>query len=215
MTTSSVIPIDPARADGQADARREAVPVERAPEADLLDHEYDGIREYDNPLPGWWVLAFWATFVFSIGYFFHYHVSGNGSSIAASYAEDERLAQIAKSQRALAEAPSEAALSTLMADAALMAAAAEDFSKRCAACHATEGQGLIGPNLTDAHWLHGSGSLMDIYKVVSEGVPAKGMPAWQAQLSSQEVRRVVAFVGTLRGKNVAGKAPEGQIPGKP
>lgn len=213
MTTSSIIPIDPARVEAEVRAG-ETRPRERPAEPAILEHEYDGIREYDNPMPRWWVLSFWATFVFSIGYFFHYHLSGNGPSVAASYAEDERLAQMAKSQRALGEAPSEAALSTLMADAALMASAKEDFSKRCAACHLQDGQGLIGPNLTDGHWLHGRGSLMDIYRVVSDGVPAKGMPAWQAQLSAQEVRRVVAFVGTLRGKNLPGKAPEGQ-PGSP
>ena len=75
--------------------------------------------------------------------------------------------------------------------------------------HAEQGQGNIGPNLTDDHWLHGKGTLMDIYGTVHDGVPQKGMPAWSRQLTPAELTKVVAFVGTLRGKDLPGKAPEG------
>lgn len=186
--------------------------------ADLLEHEYDGIKEYDNPLPRWWVLLFWGSFVFSIGYFFHFHISGNGVSAIASFQAEERIAQAEKSKRALGEAPSEAALATLAADGELMKQAQEAFLQRCAVCHAQQGEGLIGPNLTDGHFIHGAGSLMDIYGVVSRGVPAKGMPAWADQLPPSEVRKLVAFVSTLQGKNLPGKAPEGEpipAPGSP
>jgi cytochrome c oxidase cbb3-type subunit 3 len=185
-------------------------PAKAGAEALILDHEYDGIREYDNPLPGWWVALFWCTFVFSFGYAFHYHVSGNGQSVAAAYQEDERVAQAERSRRALAEAPSEKALATLAGDAERMKSAAAEFGKRCAPCHAAEGQGLIGPNLTDEYWLHGKGTLMDIYGVVSQGVTAKGMPAWQNQLGPAELRQIVAFVGSMRGKNLPGKAAQGE-----
>ncbi|MEK7370666.1 MAG: cbb3-type cytochrome c oxidase N-terminal domain-containing protein, partial [candidate division NC10 bacterium] len=57
----------------------------------LLDHEYDGIEEYDNPLPGWWVWVFWATIVFSGVYVAFYHV-GPGPSVIGQYEEDVRLA---------------------------------------------------------------------------------------------------------------------------
>jgi cytochrome c oxidase cbb3-type subunit 3 len=157
------------------------------------------------------VLSFWASFVFSIGYLFHYHVSGNGLGVGAEYAEEERAARAEQSKRALAEAPSEGALQTLMADGDLMAKAAEEFGKRCAQCHAAEGQGLIGPNLTDGYWIHGSGTLMDIYAVLRDGVPAKGMPAWQAQMQPATLRALAAFVGTMHGKNVPGKAPQGAL----
>jgi cytochrome c oxidase cbb3-type subunit III len=193
-------------------------PVESAPaspDRPVMDHEYDGIREYDNPLPRWWVNLFWASFVFSFGYAFHYHLSGNGQSVMAAYQEEERSAQAEKSKQALAEAPSEGALATLMNDAELMKSAGAEFSKRCAPCHAAQGQGLIGPNLTDEYWLHGSGSLMDIYKVVSVGVAAKGMPAWQNQLAPAELRQLVAYVGTLRGKNVPGKPAQGERVNRP
>ena len=53
------------------------------------NHEYDGITEYDNPMPGWWKATFWATFVFSLGYLFHYVVAGKGESVAEAYAAYE------------------------------------------------------------------------------------------------------------------------------
>src|SRR5690606_1318027 len=75
-------------------------------------------------------------------------------------------------------------------------------------CHGKKAEGLIGPNLTDDYWLNGDGSLLSIYRVINEGVPAKGMPAWNRQLLPVEVSKLAAFVGTLRGTNVSG--PKGQ-----
>ncbi|HEX5100455.1 MAG TPA: c-type cytochrome, partial [Polyangiaceae bacterium] len=80
----------------------------------------------------------------------------------------------------------------------------------CTPCHGEHGQGVIGPNLTDAYWIHG-GELMQIYKTVSDGVPAKGMPPWKMQLSAIQTRELAAYVGSLRAHPVAGKAPEGEL----
>lgn len=181
----------------------------------LLDHEYDGIREYDNPLPGWWKAIFWGSFVFSLGYFFHYHVSGNGQSVAAAYAEDLERAREDEAKQTLAQPVSEASLGQLMNDAALMSDAKTLFGLRCAPCHGDKAQGLIGPNLTDNAWLHGSGTLSDIYAVINQGVLAKGMPAWGKQLSPIELRKLAAFVGTQRGKSLPGKPPEGNVVAQP
>jgi cytochrome c oxidase cbb3-type subunit III len=177
----------------------------------LLDHEYDGIREYDNPLPRWWVWMFAGSFWFSVAYFFHYHVSGNGVSVAAAYEADvaEAREQAAKSN--LAAPVSEESLGKLMADPALMKDTQALFGLRCAPCHGDRGQGLIGPNLTDNTWLHGHGTLTDIYGVIDQGVLAKGMPAWGKQLSPIEVRKLAAFVGSKRGTALPGKAPEGEL----
>jgi cytochrome c oxidase cbb3-type subunit 3 len=98
-----------------------------------------------------------------------------------------------------------------MLDGNLMADAKAIFTQRCAMCHGEQGQGIIGPNLTDGHWLHGKGTLMDIHGIVSDGVDAKGMPAWKLQLSAVQVRQLAAYVGTMRGKKVPGKAPEGDL----
>jgi cytochrome c oxidase cbb3-type subunit 3 len=182
--------------------------------ADLLDHEYDGIREYDNPLPGWWKKIFWGTFLFAIGYGFHYHLSGNGVSVQDAY--DAEMAEVRADQarHALAENVNEDGLKTLMLDSRLMADAKGIFALRCTPCHGEHAQGVIGPNLTDGYWLHGQGTLLDIHHTVSEGVPAKGMPSWKMQLSPVQVRMVAAYVGSLRNTNAAGKAPEG-VPAAP
>jgi len=181
------------------------------PTADLLDHEYDGIREYDNPLPGWWKKIFWGSFFFAIGYVFHYHVSGNGVGVKEAYEEEMAVVRAAQAKQALAETVTEAGLGKLMLDGNLMADAKAIFGLRCTPCHGQNAQGAIGPNLTDAYWIHGNGRLMDIFETVSNGVSTKGMPAWKMQLSPAQVRELAAFVGTLRGKNVPGKAPEGTL----
>jgi cytochrome c oxidase cbb3-type subunit III len=180
-----------------------------APEAPVMDHEYDGIREYDNPLPRWWVWMWAGSFFFSVGYFFHYHVSHNGASVEDGYVADMAEAREAEAKQSLAEPVNEESLGKLLQNPALMADAKALFGLRCAPCHGANAQGLIGPNLTDNSWLHGTGKLTDIYGVVDGGVAAKGMPAWGRQLSPIELRKIVAFVGTLRGSNVPGKAPEG------
>jgi cytochrome c oxidase cbb3-type subunit III len=177
----------------------------------LLDHEYDGIREYDNPLPRWWVWIWAGTAIFSFAYFFHYHISGNGESVAAAYEADVREAREQEAKANLAQPVSEESLGKLMSDAALMNDAKPLFALRCAPCHGAKAQGLIGPNLTDNAWIHGQGTLTDIYGVIDGGVLAKGMPAWGRQLSPIEVRKLAAFIGTQRGKSIPGKAPEGTV----
>jgi cytochrome c oxidase cbb3-type subunit 3 len=180
-----------------------------AAEPALLDHEYDGIKEYDNPMPRWWTSTFWATVVFSLGYLLVYHVSGRVRSVQGEYAEQVRVASEIEAKRALADTVSESSLSKLMADATTIGEAKLIFETSCQACHGEEGRGLIGPNLTDDYWVHGKGMLMDIHGVVRSGVITKGMPAWDRQLTPIQLRKVVAYVGTLRGKHLAGKPPEG------
>ncbi len=173
----------------------------------LMDHEYDGIQEYDNPLPRWWVWIFWGSTVWAAVYYVVYHVTGSVPGVIASYDAEVKAAG-ASAPKAVAQ--SEDSLNKAMNDATTVAAGKAVYGLRCAACHADKGQGLVGPNLTDKHWVHGEGKLLDIHKVVSEGVAAKGMPAWEKQLTPAELTQVVAYVGTLRGKMETGKAPEGK-----
>lgn len=78
---------------------------------------------------------------------------------------------------------SDEALLKASKDTAAIAAGKDKYTSTCASCHGPDGGGLIGPNLTDAHWLNGDGKPMSIYKVIKEGVTAKGMPAWGPVLS--------------------------------
>lgn len=183
----------------------------RTSEPQLTHHIYDGIREYDNPMPAWWKRIFWGTFVFSIAYFLAYQC-GDGVSVEEAYRAEVKEAQALAAAQALREGSvTEAVLAGIMNDAGSVAEGQAKFATTCVACHGPNGGGIIGPNLTDPYWLHGRGTLMDIYKVVSEGVLDKGMPAWSKQMSETQVRQVVAFVGTLRNRNVAGgKPPQGE-----
>lgn len=177
---------------------------------EVIEHSYDGIQEYDNPLPGWWATLFVLTVLFTVPYVLYYHV-GEGPGVADEYAAD-RSALAA--QRASAGGGGPATDETMLAlaqDAEAVAAAQAMFLGKCAACHGEHAQGLIGPNLTDDHWLHG-GRPTDIARTITEGVPAKGMIAWGNQLAPEEVHRLVAFILTLRGTDPPGaKAPEGEL----
>ena len=164
------------------------------PTDELLDHEYDGIREFDNPIPAWWTWLWVGSIVFSAVYFVHYHVTGTGTSVLAAYeAEMEAYDAIERERRlaALANLNEDVLIAELGNDASL-AAGGTKFAEICASCHGAKGEGLVGPNLTDEFWLHSDGSLMSIRKVIANGVPEKGMPAWEKMLSSEEMVQLVA-----------------------
>ncbi|MCL4235934.1 MAG: c-type cytochrome, partial [Deltaproteobacteria bacterium] len=180
----------------------------------LSDHSYDGIEEYDNPQPGWWNWIFIATIVFSVGYWIFYHMGGSGTSVIAAYEESVK-ADEAKRAELAAAAPkteiSEEAIFAMTSDAALMAQTKDIFLAKCLACHGPDGGGLIGPNFTDDYWIHGA-KLMDLVKVITEGVPAKGMIPWKGQLSDKEIMQLAAYIRTLRGTTPANpKAPQGDL----
>jgi cytochrome c oxidase cbb3-type subunit 3 len=181
----------------------------------LMDHEYDGIQEYDNPLPGWWKAIFAGSIVFAACYGFYYHVANWGQRPDAAYASTLAVYNSQKSLREAADAAnvSEALLAKDAADPKVVARGKEVFLVRCASCHTENGRGLIGPNLTDEFQIHGS-SRMDIYKTVHDGAPGTPMLAWGEQLPAPDVVAAAAFVSTLRGTNVQGKPPQGQKVGK-
>jgi cytochrome c oxidase cbb3-type subunit 3 len=184
--------------------------MSRAPDEDrLLDHEYDGIREYDNPMPRWWLATFWVTIVFSVLYVLNVPVIGKGDGRIAEYERDmARAAELAARHDPL---------SGVTADELLAAGrepSARDlgqstFGTICASCHAADGGGLIGPNLTDDHFLHG-GEPLQVFRTIVDGVAAKGMPPWGKTLDRDKLVAVAGYVITLRGTTPAKpKAPEG------
>jgi cytochrome c oxidase cbb3-type subunit 3 len=83
------------------------------------------------------------------------------------------------------------------------------YASMCSSCHAADGGGLIGPNLTDPYWIHG-GQPMDILAVVNAGVLDKGMPAWGKVLKPDQLLAVASYVTTLQGTALkAPKPPQG------
>ncbi len=175
----------------------------------LLDHDYDGIQELDNPLPRWWVYLFYLTIAFAVGYV-GYYCFGPGKSSLETFQAD--LAQVQGKPVPTDSADQvEEALEKKAHDPQALAAGAALFTAKCAPCHNQQGQGLIGPNLTDAYWIHGKGTLGDIYTAVSDGVPAKGMLAWKTLIKPEEIQNIVVYVKLLRGSHPDNpKAPEGE-----
>jgi cytochrome c oxidase cbb3-type subunit III len=175
----------------------------------LTGHEYDGIVEYDNPMPAWWRRMFWATFVFSFVYYVHYQLTGNGASVEDSYATEMREQRERLAASSIGPEINEEALTRLMHDAAMMKDARALYLARCAQCHADRGQGNIGPNLTDEHWIYGSATLMDMLEIIGNGRPLKGMPVWSRTLRPVELAELAAYVGTMRLTRVPGRPPQG------
>ncbi|MFN7964898.1 MAG: cbb3-type cytochrome c oxidase N-terminal domain-containing protein [Acidobacteriota bacterium] len=176
-----------------------------------MPHSYDGIEEYDNPLPFWWVALFWVTIVFSIGYWAYYHF-GDGPSIQQTYDADMKNYYDQQAQvLAAAGAITDDTLRGMQSNSAMMATAKATFAIRCVVCHGEHAEGKIGPNLTDRYWLHG-GRLTDHFRTISEGVPEKGMISWKTQLAPAEMMSLAAYVGTLQGTNPANpKEPQGVL----
>jgi len=192
-------------------ALTDAVPVEREHEI-MMDHEYDGIRELDNNLPPWWVWMFNVTIVFAVVYMIWYHVLPYSDNQHEEYtaellkAEEERAAYIALRGEMVDETNVE-----FLADAGDLKAGRSIFLQHCQACHAQDGGGGVGPNLTDPYWIHG-GSIQDVFGVIKYGVPTKGMIAWQAQLRPKEMAQVASYIKTLEGTEPAApKEPQGDL----
>ncbi len=154
-------------------------------EKPIPDHEYDGIQEFDYPAPFWWQLFFYLSIAFGFGYYVYYEIGGGMSS-------DQRIqnlmAEVKSAQiQNQSHGPDLKGLLALVKDPDGLKVGKEAFATKCASCHAVDGGGLIGPNLTDKFWIHGKGELVDIYKVVHDGVLDKGMPAWAALMSETEL----------------------------
>ena len=178
----------------------------------LLDHDADGIQEYDNPMPRWWLWIFWITIAWSVLYGINLIPGvGTGRGRESNYAVElaNAEAKYGAARAAAASKVSAAAIWALAGDATAMAAAKRTFTTTCAACHLQDGGGSIGPNLTDDFWIHG-GQPMDIHSTISAGVLDKGMPAWGEALAPEAVLALAAYVTTLHGKTPArAKAPQG------
>jgi len=152
----------------------------------ILGHgsESDGIEEYDNPMPNWWVGLFYATIIWAAGYVAYYHFIAKESypkALAAQIAEaDQRW-------------PQSTQLATVEMTPAAIAAGEAVFQANCVACHGAKLEGGIGPNLVDTTWIHGS-KPEEIVATITHGVAAKGMPTWGPILGNEKVGEVAAYI---------------------
>ena len=181
-------------------------PPSSSHEPELRDHVYDGIQEYDQKLPNWWLWTWYITIIWFVIAWVAYYQLGVGEP------DHERIeGQLAKieevRQKELAQID-DAKLWAMSKDADMVAKGKETFMTTCVACHAPDlsgfmaGMKLPGLPLNDQEWKHG-GTPTQVLHIVRKGAPdiTKGMPAWEPQLGLDRVISVVAFVMSHHQEN--------------
>lgn len=202
------------------------------PEIDIVTgvettgHEWDGIKELNKPLPRWWLLTFYATIVWAIGYWIVYPawptINGYSKGIFGYSQRDAVAQQIAAAQSTQAqyrEKIRQTPLEAIKLDPDLyrfaIAAGTVAFQNNCAACHGRGAQGFVGyPNLNDDDWLWG-GTLEDIHRTISFGIRSDNKDTRSSQmprfgidklLSDAEINDISDYVLSLSGKSREGSA---------
>lgn len=179
----------------------------------LLDHNYDGIEEYDNPLPPWWVYMFVITIIWGGLYIFYYHLTSKGPGQEQEYVQeiDEYNIKYASIIAAAASVNWNDPSFELVTDNAIIDKAKALFVANCVACHGAFGEGGIGPNLTDDYWIHGNG-INSIAKTIANGVPEKGMISWKNSFKANDIVGLASYVMSLHGSNPPNpKPPQGDL----
>ena len=176
-------------------------PTSSSDEPKLRDHVYDGIQEYDQKLPNWWLFTLYITIVWFIGHWLCYYQLGIGSS------DQDEMDKVIAEQKAARDKQTEnitdEQLWAMSRDAKVVEAGKAVFMTpgMCVTCHGTELNGMLagaklpGLPLNDQQWKYG-GTPKEIFNIVRKGSPdiTKGMAAWEAVLGVQKVSQVTAFV---------------------
>ncbi len=181
----------------------------------LLHHNYDGIQELDNHLPPWWKNLFYGSIIFAFAYLGIYHVWNTSPLQDEEYqiAMNDAKKEVEAYEAKMVNSIDEKSVKLLLNDEKVLANGKEIFVSKCAACHGQNGEGIVGPNLTDEYWLHG-GTINDLFKVIKYGVPEKGMISWKATLKPNEMQDVSNYILSIVGANPANpKAPQGEKSG--
>jgi cytochrome c oxidase cbb3-type subunit 3 len=187
-------------------------PIEEDSKLEIVDHDFDGIKELSNPIPPWFNVLFYGTIIIGILYFVAYHIIDFAPLQDEEYRKEMAIAEVQKNEflRKIGNSIDENSV-TILTDEASLDAGKQEYISKCAACHGQSGEGGVGPNLTDKYWLHG-GSVNNVFKIIKYGVPAKGMIAWQSSLNPLKMQHVTSYILSLQGTNpVGGKEPQGEL----
>jgi len=174
-------------------------PIEEEHKLDT-GHSYDGIRELDNVVPPWFTTAFLLTIVFAIGYIYRYHIAKSAPMQTEEYEISVAKAELEHDEYLKTQASNIDESNVALMTGAELDAGKKTFIMLCAACHKSDGGGLVGPNLCDDYWIHG-GSLQHVFKTIKYGVPDKGMISWKEQLTPSQIAQVANYILTLKGSN--------------
>lgn len=180
----------------------------------LLDHDYDGIKELDNHMPKWWLYLFYFTIAFAVFYLVYFTFTGIGLNQHEEY--EAELAEAVEKYGLTPEGEDEAGIP--VAKEWVFETDAESIengkaiymstNNLCFTCHGANGEGLVGPNLTDDMWIHGCAPA-DLAASITSGFPDKGMIAFGsgARLSDADLTDVISFIASLQGTEPANPKP--------
>jgi cytochrome c oxidase cbb3-type subunit 3 len=172
------------------------------------EHVRDGIGEEDNDIPAWWWWTFIASILFAAFYMPYYILSG--WSQEGQYAAQVQAAAV----QAAAVRASLPTSNPFHGDAAAIAEGKQTFDTICAACHKPDGSGLVGPSLVDPYWKYGHDDVA-LFESVAKGRPG-GMPPWEAQLGTEKIWKVLAYMESLSRSDAPGVGAPGVAgPGAP
>ena len=179
--------------------------------AELKEHVVDGIEEYDNPLPRWWLYGFYLSILFAVGYAIAYPSLwfwGGTRSWTSANQYDAIMAAVPKAQLAKVD------LVALAGNPAVVEEGKTIFKTYCVACHGDNAEGKIGPPLVPHKWRYG-GEPENILTTIRGGRPG-GMPVWGKVLPDEKIQKVAAYVYTLSyGKSGPEWPPKAGASGAP
>jgi len=169
-------------------------------QGDTMGHQFDGIEEYNNPMPRWWLWLFYITIVFALCYFLLYGGLGAipgllGWSQTKQY--EAELAEAAKKYDPIFKAYAEQDIPTLAQDNTALETGKRLFLTYCAICHGSDARGDKGfPNLADNDWLYGRENIKQSIMNGRQGT----MPAFSAVVGDQGVSELTSYVYSLNGR---------------
>lgn len=176
----------------------------------VMNHDYDGIKELNNPPPYWISLIFILTFAFSMFYVVHFFgYPNNGKDQKSQY--EQKVAAFEAKKAAM---QNEAGSGVVLSNAEMLADGAKLYlEKACIACHGMNGEGNnIGPNLADNYWIHGCDEA-SVVKMIREGMPEKGMTPYKNVMTENQMTHLAKYIlESLVGSEPANaKAPQGEL----
>ncbi len=166
-------------------------------------HEYDGIEEWDNPLPGWWFAMFTITLVWGFGYLLAYPGFGNFPGVLGWTSTEQHAEEVAVAEekyRAMRDKYLAMPIEEIYTDPAVRKMGMRIYGNNCSQCHGLDAAGALGfPNLADADWLYGGESAAIKHSIVNGRRAA--MPAWESILGEDGIAEATAYVLSLNSRD--------------
>ncbi len=185
-------------------------PMDREASIDT-GHSYDGIHELDNVTPPWFKVAFILSIIVAFGYMFRYHVAKSAPMQLEEYAIEIADAKLQQEEYLKNQKDNVDENTVAMVDADGVSSGAVLYKNNCVACHGAQGQGGVGPNLTDAYWLH-DGGIKGVFISIKYGWQEKGMKSWKDDFSPVQMAQLSSFVKSLKDtKPPTPKEPQGDL----